>query len=621
MPASAQTQVRKHHRIPRLGLACCSIILATLAEYCAYLNEGEAGRARRLPHILVFTIFFFILTLLFERFIVWLEGKSEQTKPIVAKPASTHTVNVDSAGNAGSRQAATHLWQRVLPDFTGERKSAFKAAAIMAVCWFPYYALAFPGAIWYDTVQQVLQWEGKPNAITDGAWSDQHPVFDTLIFGLFYQIGDWVGSPAFGVALYTTAITATSIAVLVYVVRYLAHAGASRRACLLAYGFFCLFPFVPIYAMAMVKDAVFLPCFLLFSVQCLEAARTRGANLATPKAWILISILALLVSLTKKTGIYTVIIACILTMLVVAGRKARLRLAGTVLASAIIMFLVLPGILFPLCHIEAGGKQEMIAIPLQQSALLLKEHGDELSQADRDVLEGILEPDAANKFFWPAVDPIKGTHWTAQREHSLKPFLRAWLRNGVKYPTTYLRSYFLLEQGWVAMPNQTVYESKYSGMRPAYVYTRASLAPNASDSGLPVSSHALFYSGLDQGFAWLNEQFFLQPWFCRAFWATWLPFMQCYLAVRRLRTRTMSWNQAAWLIPMLATVPFLWISGSSVSYEGMRYVIPMVFIAPIGCAMFTVGRESHSKTQLLMSPAHVAQRERLQDKDKRIDHD
>lgn len=399
-----------------------------------------------------------------------------------------------------------------------------------------------------------------------------------------------MGSPAFGVALYTTAITAAPIAVLVYIVRYLARSGDSRRTCLLVYGFFYLFLFVPIYAMAMVKDAVFLPCFLLFSIQCLEAARTRGASLATPKAWILISTLALLVSLTKKTGIYTVIIACILTMLVAAGRKVRLRLAGTVLASAIVMFLVLPGILFPLCHIVAGGKQEMIAVPLQQSALLLEEHGDELSQADRDVFAGILEPDAANKFFCPAVDPMKGTHWTAQRERLLKPFLRVWLRNGVRYPATYLRAYFLLEQGWVAMSNQAAYKSIYSGMRSAYVYTKTAPSPNMADSGLPVSSHALFYSGLDQGFAWLNEQFFLQPWFCRAFWATWLPFMQCSLAVRRLRAHTM----AAWLIPMLATMPFLWISGASVSYEGMRYVIPMVFIAPIGCAMFTVGQENRA---------------------------
>lgn len=187
------------------------------------------------------------------------------------------------------------------------------------------------------------------------------------------------------------------------------------------------------------------------------------------EARILISTLSPLVSLTKKTGIYTVIIACILTMLVVTGRKVRLRLAGTVLASAIVMFLILPGILFPLCHIVAGGKQEMIAVPLQQSALLLKEHGDELSQADRDVFAGILEPDAANKFFWPAVDPIKGTHWTAQRERLLKPFLRVWLRNGVRYPATYLRAYFLLEQGWVAMSNQAAYKSIYSGMFPCQV--------------------------------------------------------------------------------------------------------------------------------------------------------
>lgn len=190
--SSKQAPARERHRIPRLGLVCRSIILATLAEYCAYLNEGETGRARRLPHILVFAAFFLILTLLFERFITWLGAKSEQTTPVEAKLLSAHPEdarNVKDAENASPRRSATHFWQRVLPDFTGGRKSALKAAAIMAICWLPYYVLAFPGAIWYGTVQQVLQWEGKPNAITSGAWSDQHPVFDTLIFGLFYQIG------------------------------------------------------------------------------------------------------------------------------------------------------------------------------------------------------------------------------------------------------------------------------------------------------------------------------------------------------------------------------------------------------------------------------------------------
>ena len=128
--------MREHHRIPRLGLVCSNIILAKLAEYCAYLNEGEAGRARRLPHILVFAVFFFILTLLFERFIAWLEGTPEQTTPVQTKLASAHpedAKNVKDAESASPHQSATHLRQGILPDFTGGRKSFFKAADIMAV--------------------------------------------------------------------------------------------------------------------------------------------------------------------------------------------------------------------------------------------------------------------------------------------------------------------------------------------------------------------------------------------------------------------------------------------------------------------------------------------------------
>lgn len=76
--------------------------------------KGKQGGQDACRISLVFAVFFFILTLLFERFIAWLEGKSEQTKPIVAKLASTHTVNTNSAGNAGSCQGTTHLWQRIL---------------------------------------------------------------------------------------------------------------------------------------------------------------------------------------------------------------------------------------------------------------------------------------------------------------------------------------------------------------------------------------------------------------------------------------------------------------------------------------------------------------------------
>lgn len=151
-------------------------------------------------------------------------------------------------------------------------------------------------------------------------WFDQHPVFDTLIFGLFYRLGDRVGSPAFGVALYTTAITAAPIAVLVYIVRYLACSGDSRRTCLLAYGFF--YSRSSRYMPWRWSQRRSVPPLLSPVLHTMPGSGTHTwRKPRNPKARILISTLALLVSLTKKTGIYTVITACILTMLVVAGRS------------------------------------------------------------------------------------------------------------------------------------------------------------------------------------------------------------------------------------------------------------------------------------------------------------
>ncbi|WP_152595554.1 DUF6020 family protein [Bifidobacterium boum] len=514
------------------------------------------------------------MTLIFERFIDWLGRDSKRTE-------SDHDRSTILSG----------FLRRITPDFAGDRRQTLKAIAVMAVCWLPYYMLALPGEIWYDTVQQVMMWKGLPNPITSGAWSDHHPVLDTLIFGVFYQLGAWLGHPAVGVALYTTCIAIAAIVVFVYTVRYLAKSAVSKRAYLGAYLFFCLFPFIPIFSMAMVKDAVFLPLFMLFSIQCMEVARTKGACLKNRQTLTVLIVLAILVSLTKKTGVYSVVLACILLAFVVAGNQARVKLLAPAAASGLVIFVLLPLALFPACHIIPGGKQEMIAIPLQQSALLLREHGDELPKAEKDVLTGILEPDAAENYEWWAVDKVKGTHWTEQRARLLHPFLRIWAKNAVKYPETYARAYFLLEQGWVALPNAIVNENLQSN----YLYMRTAPSGNVVASGLPQSKRTRLYDGIDEFVIGLGNQFFMQPWLSRAFWVTWLPVMQLYETIRKLRAKELSWAYAAWLIPMLVSVPFMWISGCSVSPEGLRYLMPMLGIAPIGCALLTVDANHSSE--------------------------
>lgn len=67
----------------------------------------------------------------------------------------------------------------------------------IAIAWLPWLILTWPGSMRDDTLAQYLQSSGLRHYYT------QHPLFDTLTFGLFWHIGSALGSPLIGQALYT----------------------------------------------------------------------------------------------------------------------------------------------------------------------------------------------------------------------------------------------------------------------------------------------------------------------------------------------------------------------------------------------------------------------------------
>jgi hypothetical protein len=63
-----------------------------------------------------------------------------------------------------------------------------------------------------------------------------------------------------------------------------------------------------------------------------------------------------------------------------------------------VMMVVLPTAVFPALGIEAGGKQEMLAIPFQQSALLVKTHANDIPRKDRDTIYAVLGKDVGSRY-------------------------------------------------------------------------------------------------------------------------------------------------------------------------------------------------------------------------------
>lgn len=153
-----------------------------------------------------------------------------------------------------------------------------KIGAIIYACWAPLLVLLFPGVIWWDTRQQLLQYNGLPNALSEGVITDHHPVLDTCLYGWFTDLGRALGSVDAGVyafCLVQAFLAACALACSLVLVRRM---GGGRGVCLVLLAFLCLYWHFPIYASARAKDATFLPFFLLFSVASIEVMRSRGAT-------------------------------------------------------------------------------------------------------------------------------------------------------------------------------------------------------------------------------------------------------------------------------------------------------------------------------------------------------
>ena len=91
------------------------------------------------------------------------------------------------------------------------RKVFFMCAAVLLVCWLPYYIVFWPGFQHTDLPTQMLQYFHVPTRfqghdITDGVnilYSNDHPYFQTKLVGLCIEFGFKIHNVNVGYSIYT----------------------------------------------------------------------------------------------------------------------------------------------------------------------------------------------------------------------------------------------------------------------------------------------------------------------------------------------------------------------------------------------------------------------------------
>lgn len=563
--------MRRTARPLSVATLVASGLLALLATSADMIRDttGLSANPAYLLHVAAYWLMFAAAFVIGGKAMDWLSGGND----------------ANFAANVG--QLETQQGFIPTPSDYGVRSIA-SLGGILLAAWSPWLILLYPGVIWYDSRQQLLQYFGLPNVFTDGALSDHHPVFDTMLYGSFVRLGQWLGSADFGAWLFTivqATLTAGALAATVILAR---RCGATRRCALAMLAFLAFWPQVPAYASAMAKDATFLPFFLIFAVMAIETMRTRGKSLRSPVFVSGLLAAAMLASLTRKTGVIMVLIVVVVMIVAVRGAVARLKMACVGLLCAVLMGCVMPGLALPALGAKPGGSQEALGLMFQQSSRLLRDHGDELPDWQREAIETTLGKDVADRYSWWITDTVKDETVDRLDPAQLPEYLRAWAAGLAAHPLSYAQTYLAVEYGWFAVPN-IADESTIMLLTPIDGHETNHIFDGSATIGLSWTDDSLGKS-LEGVVSWLQGTPVGMALAAKAFWSTWM------LAFLLVECRRRARGRMAWLAPLVAANLVLWISPTSVTREAMRYLLPMFFLVPLAVALVASGRAGDGRS-------------------------
>lgn len=357
------------------------------------------------------------------------------------------------------RDLISSSWKRIWHALRfGEKlfaKLSFTRCLIMTVVilvlWSGWIALLSPVNIGPDTVAQIMwyrtgqAWDPSTRQLLPGyAMSDHHPWLETLLYGFFDKFGVSIGNEALGLWLLAFLQSVALAAALSVMLGYLGGClHIHWHYCMVAFAFCALNPAFGRLSVTLVKDSTAMPFIIIWIVLFIEYVRRIKSNstIGLPLMSLLF-VFAILCSLTRKINVYVILVVLLLLLAFLRKRVVTLSLIVLIVAANTLI----PMVAFPALHIAKGGKQEMLAVPLQQTFTVLDKYGSTMNPSHKDAINKIIVCSAQQikeyGYAWTNANPIKdyGCFNKDATSADLGRFLLVWVEEGIAHPRTYLES-------------------------------------------------------------------------------------------------------------------------------------------------------------------------------------
>ena len=276
-----------------------------------------------------------------------------------------------------------------------------------------------------DTVQLISE---------DVLLVDHHSVLYTMILGSFVKLGRFLfDSENIGIFMYTLVQMVFTAWVLAYALYKMKkyHVGAGIRTAALI--FFCLFPWIPRYAIMATKDTLFADFLLLYLLAILDIVEENKDHIPIRQLAAIV-VYAVLVFLLRKNGLYAVLLSLPFLLMI---HKKWVKSVLIVLVCIFVSKFLYSDVILPAARITDGSVSAAFSIPLQQTSRYLKYYGDEVTEEEKAAIDAVIQYSEISTVYW-ADRSVKDAWRKEATGEDIKNYFIVWAKMLVKHPLTYV---------------------------------------------------------------------------------------------------------------------------------------------------------------------------------------
>ena len=312
--------------------------------------------------------------------------------------------------------------------------------------FLPHFFIAYPAIFMGDTRSMIVQaysqlgttgvtYLSQEMVMQPGVYINQHhPVVYTLLLHACLQLGDKLfHSFNRGIFLMCMGQSLAILAAFAYALSALRARGASPRTMMLILSYIMLQPQIRNFLFMATKDGLYAASFVTWMGAYFMV---RAGGRRRDKAVFCLAGLGML--LFRNEGRYVLLISG--AIMALADRANRKRLICFSAAMAVVAAGLSCG-LWPALGYTKGGVQEMLSIPLQQTARVVRDHPEDITGPERAAIDAVLHySDLAEDYNPETADQVKDLYRMDATTSDLIGYLRAWVHLVLRHPGTCLQA-------------------------------------------------------------------------------------------------------------------------------------------------------------------------------------